>query len=68
MKHHPHRFKDKVAVVTGSAQGIGKMVAVHLAREGGRVALVDRSEIVNETRGMALRSSPISNDTMTATE
>jgi dihydroxycyclohexadiene carboxylate dehydrogenase len=57
MKHHPHRFKDKVAVVTGSAQGIGKMVAVHLAREGGRVALVDRSEIVNETRDEILKDA-----------
>ena len=49
MRHHPDRFKGKVAVVTGAAQGIGQMVAVNLAKEGGRVALIDRSEIVNET-------------------
>jgi NAD(P)-dependent dehydrogenase (short-subunit alcohol dehydrogenase family) len=28
MRHHPDRFKGKVAVVTGAAQGIGQMVAV----------------------------------------
>lgn len=45
---HPGRFDGKVAVVTGSAQGIGEGVAVGLAKEGGRVALVDRSELVAE--------------------
>src|SRR5262249_14687926 len=47
---HPDRFKGKVAVVTGAAQGIGRTVAVNLAKEGGRVALVDRSEVVNEAK------------------
>jgi dihydroxycyclohexadiene carboxylate dehydrogenase len=45
---HAGRFDGKVAVVTGSAQGIGGAVATGLAREGGRVALVDRSELVRE--------------------
>jgi dihydroxycyclohexadiene carboxylate dehydrogenase len=49
MMHHPDRFTGKVAVVTGAAQGIGRSVAVNLAKEGGQVALVDRSEVVNET-------------------
>ncbi|MFE0752892.1 1,6-dihydroxycyclohexa-2,4-diene-1-carboxylate dehydrogenase [Inquilinus sp. NPDC058860] len=44
------RFADKVAVVTGAAQGIGRAVALRLAREGGRVALVDRSDLVDEVR------------------
>jgi dihydroxycyclohexadiene carboxylate dehydrogenase len=44
------RFTGKVAVVTGAAQGIGRDVALRLAREGGRVALVDRSELVEEVR------------------
>ncbi len=35
------RFEGKVAVVTGAAQGIGKAIAVKLAREGARVALAD---------------------------
>jgi dihydroxycyclohexadiene carboxylate dehydrogenase len=45
---HPGRFDGKVAVVTGAAQGIGEGVATELAKEGGRVALVDRSELVSE--------------------
>lgn len=45
---HTGRFDGKVAVVTGSAQGIGEGVAVGVAKEGGRVALVDRSELVSE--------------------
>ncbi|HYZ34460.1 MAG TPA: 1,6-dihydroxycyclohexa-2,4-diene-1-carboxylate dehydrogenase [Crenalkalicoccus sp.] len=44
------RFAGKVAMVTGAAQGIGRTVALRLAREGGSVALVDRSELVGEAR------------------
>ena len=44
------RFAGKVAVVTGAAQGIGYAVAMRLAREGGRVALVDRSDLVEGVR------------------
>jgi NAD(P)-dependent dehydrogenase (short-subunit alcohol dehydrogenase family) len=35
------RFLGKVAVITGAAGGIGRAVAVRLASEGARVALVD---------------------------
>jgi len=45
---HPGRFEGKIGVVTGSAQGIGRTVALNMAREGGRVVLVDRSELVQE--------------------
>ena len=44
------RFAGKVAIVTGAAQGIGRTVALRLAREGGRVVLVDRSELVDDVR------------------
>lgn len=44
----PDRFADKVLVVTGAAQGLGEAVATRAAREGGTVALVDRSDIVHE--------------------
>jgi dihydroxycyclohexadiene carboxylate dehydrogenase len=50
MMSHPGRFAGKVAVVTGAAQGIGHEVALRLAREGGRVALVDRSELVHDVQ------------------
>jgi len=38
------RFADKVAVVTGAAQGIGAATARRLAGEGAAVAVVDLSE------------------------
>jgi len=44
------RFAGKTALVTGAAQGIGRDVALRLAREGARVALVDRSDLVEEAR------------------
>ncbi len=50
MRTFPGRFDGKTALVTGAAQGIGRDVALRLAREGARVALVDRSEIVEEVR------------------
>ncbi|WP_372992475.1 benzoate diol dehydrogenase BenD [Sulfitobacter sp.] len=37
------RFEDKVMVVTGAAQGIGRCVAERAAGEGAKVLVVDRS-------------------------
>ena len=45
------RFEGKAAVITGSAQGIGRTVAVTMAREGGKLALVDKSDLIHEVRG-----------------
>ena len=45
---HPGRFAGKTGIVTGSAQGIGRAVAMAMAAEGGHVILVDRSELVHE--------------------
>jgi dihydroxycyclohexadiene carboxylate dehydrogenase len=42
------RFHNKVAVITGAAQGIGRRVAERMGEEGGRLLLVDRSELVHE--------------------
>ncbi len=45
---HSNRYENKIVVVTGSAQGIGRGVAIAIAAEGGQVVLVDRSELVAE--------------------
>ena len=38
------RFENKVVVVTGAAQGIGKACAVRFAAEGASVVIADRAE------------------------
>ncbi|MDM0047766.1 benzoate diol dehydrogenase BenD [Variovorax sp. J22R115] len=42
------RFDNKVVIVTGAAQGIGRGVALRVAAEGGTVLAVDRADIVKE--------------------
>jgi dihydroxycyclohexadiene carboxylate dehydrogenase len=42
------RFHNKVAVITGAAQGIGRRVAERLLEEGAQLVAVDRSELVFE--------------------
>lgn len=44
----PARFEGKSFVVTGSAQGIGRHVAIEAAAEGAQVTLVDRSKLMEE--------------------
>lgn len=39
------RFKNKIAIITGSAGGIGKAVALRLGKEGAFVALFDQNEM-----------------------
>jgi 2-hydroxycyclohexanecarboxyl-CoA dehydrogenase len=37
------RLKDRIAVVTGAASGIGRAIALAMATEGARVAVLDRN-------------------------
>jgi 3-hydroxybutyrate dehydrogenase len=38
---HAMQLKDKVAVVTGAASGIGKEIAMEYAKEGAKVCIAD---------------------------
>src|SRR5215510_6775278 len=38
------RFESQVAVITGAGRGIGRAIALRLASEGARVAIVSRTE------------------------
>lgn len=42
------RFKDRVIIVTGAAQGIGWGVARRAVAEGGRVLFVDRADFITD--------------------
>jgi 3-oxoacyl-[acyl-carrier protein] reductase len=50
-----HRFKDKVAIITGAASGIGKATALQFAQENAKIAICD----INE-QGLLETSSQIS--------
>ncbi|MCK0769552.1 MULTISPECIES: benzoate diol dehydrogenase BenD [Chromohalobacter] len=42
------RFTDKVVVITGAAQGIGRRIAELAAQEGAHLAVVDRADEIDE--------------------
>ncbi|ROL66098.1 1,6-dihydroxycyclohexa-2,4-diene-1-carboxylate dehydrogenase [Pseudomonas chlororaphis] len=54
-----NRFPNKVALVTGAAQGIGRRVAERLAEEGASLILVDRSELVFELQAELAAQYPV---------
>jgi 3-hydroxybutyrate dehydrogenase len=56
------KLKDKVAIVTGAASGIGKDIALRFAREGAKVAIADLNKTaadataaeINAAKGQAM--------------
>lgn len=55
-------IKDKIAVITGAASGIGRATAVALAREGARVAIadVDRAGLAETAKQIEAISGQVS--------
>ncbi|MFW9081979.1 1,6-dihydroxycyclohexa-2,4-diene-1-carboxylate dehydrogenase [Pseudomonas sp. P2757] len=51
-----NRFANKIALVTGAAQGIGRRVCERMLEEGAQVIAVDRSELVHELQGAGVLS------------
>jgi len=51
------RLKDKVAVITGAASGIGKEIAITFAREGGKVVIADLDQKAADATAAELDST-----------
>lgn len=66
-------LKGKGALVTGAAQGIGKAIALGLAREGAHVAVVDRLEeeaaaAAREIQALGVKGIAIASDVASSAE
>ena len=51
------KLKDKIAIVTGAASGIGKQIAATFAREGAKVAIADLDAKAAEAAAAELRGA-----------
>lgn len=59
------KFVDKVALVTGAAQGIGKQIAVAFAKEGAHVVITDinfelAAQTAEEIKGLGVKTLALS--------
>lgn len=60
MTFFPNRFKDRVALITGAANGLGKAIAQRLGAEGASLALFDLNNELLHNTCEELRSQGIS--------
>ncbi|MEO6973169.1 MAG: 3-hydroxybutyrate dehydrogenase [Rhodoferax sp.] len=51
------KMQDKIAIVTGSAAGIGKEIAITYAREGAKVVIADMNKDAAEATAVELRGT-----------
>jgi len=51
------KLKDKVAIVTGAASGIGKEIALTYAREGAKVAIADMNKDAADAAASEIRAA-----------
>jgi NAD(P)-dependent dehydrogenase (short-subunit alcohol dehydrogenase family) len=56
------RLQDRVAIVTGSARGIGRAIAEKMAAEGASVVVADREETLAQQTAAELNATPMQVD------
>ena len=51
------KLKDKSAIITGAASGIGKEIAIIFAREGAKVAIADMNQAAADATAAEIKAS-----------